>query len=94
MTTLTRFLRGELVEGWLDKKFGKASGFRLASRIGAQRAFVRIGRFNEEQGYARPWERAYREASQLQRQGALDQVNLFSFPSNAFKYAWLRQGKA
>lgn len=94
MTTLTRLLSGELVEAWLDKKLEKTACFRRAARIGAQRAFIRIGRFNEEQGFRRPWQRAYGEAKRLHRQGALEHVNLFSYPSRAFQADWLRRGKA
>ena len=95
MSTLEQFLSGELVgraaDRWLDKRFAKPSGFRRAKKIGAARAFVRIGRFNEEQGYPRAWERAFNEASQFQRLGVLNHVNRFSFPTEAFKQSWLGQ---
>ena len=98
MSTFSRFLSGELVHTatsrWLDKHLAKPSGFRRARKLGAARAYVRIGRYYEEHGDPRAWERARREAFQLQRQGALGQVNRFSFPSQAFEAFWLRQGEA
>ena len=98
MSTVGQFLSGEFVgravDRWLDKRFAKPSGFRRAKKIGAARAFVRIGRFNVEQGYPRAWERAFNEARQLLRLGELNQVNRFSYPTEAFKQAWLGQNRS
>ncbi|TXH00062.1 MAG: hypothetical protein E6R08_01095 [Nevskiaceae bacterium] len=97
MSTVARFLSGELVgsavERWLDRRLAKPTGFRRALKIGAGRAYIRIGRFNEEQGYRRAWERAFDEARHLQRRGELNQVNRFSFPTEAFKQNWLGRAR-
>lgn len=97
MSTVARFFGGELVGGvverWLDKRLAKRTGFKRAKKIGAERAYIRIGRFNEEQGYRRAWERAFNEARHLQCRGDLNQVNRFSFPTEAFKRDWLGQAR-